>query len=160
MGGGCDATLRFKTKIDRRRLSTSGLETGGHGFRTLGKDADGRAWVQVVRRRTCGSQARAPSKASGTEVEESKDMELEAGSHLNHLQSTFRCTGPQQIEMAAGLALHPPARRQLLARGRIVSVWDSQQLASARHILARLFLPGRKRWGSASERATSCRSCR
>ena len=101
-----------------------------------------------------------PRKLPAPRWKRASNVELDAGSHLNHLQSTFRCTGPQQIEVAAGLALRPPARRPLLARGRIVSVWDSQQLASAGHILARLFLPGRKRRGSASERATSCRSCR
>jgi hypothetical protein len=86
----------------------------------------------------------APWKAAGTEVEESKYVELDAGSHLNHLQSTFRFTGPRQIVVAAGLALHPPARRQLLAHGRIVSVWDSPQLASAGHIVTGLILPGRE----------------
>ena len=89
----------------------------------------------------------APWKASGTEVEESKYVELDAGSHLNHLQSTFRFTGPQQIEVAAGLALHQPARRQLLAHGRIVSVWDSPQLASAGHIVTGLILPGPEKAG-------------
>jgi pectinesterase len=83
----------------------------------------------------------APWKAAGTEVEESKYVELDAGSHLNHLQSTFRFNGPRQIDVAAGLALHQPARRQLLAQGRIVSVWDSPQLASAGHIVTGLILP-------------------
>lgn len=83
----------------------------------------------------------APWKAAGTEVEESKYVELDAGSHLNQLQSSFRFTGPKQIDVAAGLALHPPARGQLLAHGKIVSVWDSPQLASAGHILTGLILP-------------------
>ncbi len=83
----------------------------------------------------------APWKASGTEVQETKYVELDAGSHMNRLQSTFRFAGPKQIEVAAGLALHDPAQVQRLADDRIVSVWDSPDLASAGHIATGLVVP-------------------
>jgi hypothetical protein len=83
----------------------------------------------------------APWKAGGTEVEETKYVELDAGSHLNHMQSTFRFAGPKQIDAAAGLAMHNPVQLHVLVGDRIVSVWDSPQLASAGHIATGLILP-------------------
>jgi hypothetical protein len=74
-------------------------------------------------------------------IEETKYVELDAGSHLNHWRSNFRFEGSREIEVAVGLAVHYPADVQHIAGGRIVSVWDSPQLASAGHIATGLVLP-------------------
>ena len=89
----------------------------------------------------------APWKAASTEVEETKYVELDAGSHMNRLQSTFRFPGLEKIEVAAGLALHEPAQLQRLAGDKIVSVWDSPDLASAGHIATALVLPPAEKAG-------------
>ena len=83
----------------------------------------------------------APWKAAGVEVQETKYVELDAGSHLNHWHSSFRFAGSREIEMAVGLAVHDTAEVQQLARGSVVSVWDSPQLATAGQIATGLVLP-------------------
>jgi hypothetical protein len=76
----------------------------------------------------------APWKANGVEVTETKRITLDAGSHLNKIESTFTFSGSATIDAAAGLAVHAGADFKQLAHGRILSVWDTPQDPSAGRI--------------------------
>ena len=76
----------------------------------------------------------APWNANGVEVTETKRITLDAGSHLNKLDSTFTFTGASTIDAAAGLAIHPGADFAALADGHILSVWDTPQDPTAGRI--------------------------
>lgn len=76
----------------------------------------------------------APWNTDGTEVTETKRITLDAGTHLNKIQSTFTFTGKETITAAAGLAIHKGADSQLLENGQILSVWDTPQDPSAGRI--------------------------
>ena len=76
----------------------------------------------------------APWNAGGIEVTESKHITLDAGSRLNKIESTFTFTGPSTIDAAAGLAIHSGGDFSALGNGRILSVWDTPQDASAGRI--------------------------
>ena len=76
----------------------------------------------------------APWNANSVEVTESKRITLDAGSHLNRIQSTFTFSGQPTIGVAAGLALHVGANLQSLQEGRVLSVWDTPQDPSAGRI--------------------------
>jgi hypothetical protein len=69
----------------------------------------------------------APWNANGVEVTETKRITLDAGTHLNRIDSTFTFTGAQTIEAAAGLAIHKGADFAQLAHGQVLSVWDTPQ---------------------------------
>jgi hypothetical protein len=66
----------------------------------------------------------APWSAEGLSVSEKKTITLDAGSHLNKIQSTFTFAGSQAIKVAAGVGLHPGARMASSLEGRILSVWE------------------------------------
>jgi len=76
----------------------------------------------------------APWKVNGFEVTETKDIELDAGTHLNKISSTFTFAGSSAIDAAAGLAVHPGASLNTLEDGNILSVWDTPQDPSAGRI--------------------------
>jgi hypothetical protein len=76
----------------------------------------------------------APWNANGTQVTETKRITLDAGSHLNKIDSTFTFTGASTIDAAAGLAIHPGADFAALADGHILSVWDTPQDPTAGRI--------------------------
>ena len=76
----------------------------------------------------------APWNANGIEVTETKRITLDAGSHLNKIQSTFTFAGGGNIDAAAGVAVHPDAKFEELSEGRILSVWDTPQDPSADRI--------------------------
>ena len=76
----------------------------------------------------------APWNADGAEVTETKRITLDAGTHLNKIQSTFNFTGKGTIAAAAGLAIHKGADSQPLENGHILSVWDTPQDPSAGRI--------------------------
>lgn len=76
----------------------------------------------------------APWNAGGISVTETKRITLDAGSHLNKIDSTFTFSGPSTIDAAAGLAIHPGADFAPLDNGRILSVWDTPQDPSAGRI--------------------------
>ena len=76
----------------------------------------------------------APWNANGVEVTETKRITLDAGSHLNKIDSTFTFTGASTIDAAAGLAIHPGADFAALADGHILSVWDTPQDPTAGRI--------------------------
>jgi len=76
----------------------------------------------------------APWNANGVEVTESKRITLDAGTHLNKIQSTFTFAGAATIDAAAGLAIHAGADFAPLEDGRILSVWDTPQDPTAGRI--------------------------
>jgi hypothetical protein len=76
----------------------------------------------------------APWNADGVEVTETKRITLDAGSHLNKIESTFTFTGATTIQAAGGLAIHPGADFATLADGHILSVWDTPQDPTADRI--------------------------
>ena len=76
----------------------------------------------------------APWNANGTQVTETKRITLDAGSHLNKIDSTFTFTGASTIDAATGLAIHPGADFAALADGHILSVWDTPQDPTAGRI--------------------------
>jgi hypothetical protein len=76
----------------------------------------------------------APWNAGGIEVTETKRITLDAGSHLNKIDSTFTFAGTSTIDAAAGLAIHPGADFAPLDNDRILSVWDTPQDPSAGRI--------------------------
>jgi Domain of unknown function (DUF4861) len=69
----------------------------------------------------------APWKAGDVEVTETKRITLDAGTHLNKIDSTFTFTGPSAIEAAAGIALHADASLRQFENGSILSDWDTPQ---------------------------------
>jgi len=76
----------------------------------------------------------APWDVDGVEVTETKRITLDAGTHLNKIQSTFTFKGPEIIHPAAGLAVRKGADVHTLTKGRILSVWDTPQDPSAGRI--------------------------
>jgi uncharacterized protein DUF4861 len=76
----------------------------------------------------------APWNANGIEVNETKRITLDAGTHLNEIDSTFTFNGTSTIQAAAGLAIHPGADFSPLEDGRVLSVWDTPQDPSAGRI--------------------------
>jgi hypothetical protein len=76
----------------------------------------------------------APWDADGTEVTETKRIVLDAGSRLNQIASTYTFQGKQQIDVAAGLAVHAGANASPLFGDDALSVWDTPQDPTAGRI--------------------------
>jgi Domain of unknown function (DUF4861) len=76
----------------------------------------------------------APWDADGTEVTETKRVVLDAGSRLNQIASTYTFQGKQQIDVAAGLAVHAGANALPLFGDDVLSVWDTPQDSTAGRI--------------------------
>jgi len=76
----------------------------------------------------------APWQASGNTVTETKRIILDAGSHLNHITSTYRFDGTTQLTLAAGVAVHDGAEAAITEANHIASVWDTPQDPSAGRI--------------------------
>jgi hypothetical protein len=76
----------------------------------------------------------APWDGNGVEVTETKRITLDAGSRLNRIDSTYTFAGGRTIDVAAGLAVHKGADAEQLQDGRVLSVWDIPQDASAGRI--------------------------
>ncbi|WP_263351898.1 DUF4861 domain-containing protein [Acidicapsa acidisoli] len=76
----------------------------------------------------------APWNANGIEVTETKRITLDAGTHLNKIESTFTFTGESTIQAAAAIAIHPGADFTAIENGRILSVWDTPQDPTAGRI--------------------------
>jgi hypothetical protein len=87
----------------------------------------------------------APWNANGIEVTETKRITLDAGTHLNKIDSTFTFNGASTIQAAAGLAIHPGADFAAIDDGRILSVWDTPQDPGAGRIATGIIeAPGRQ----------------
>ncbi len=76
----------------------------------------------------------APWNANGIEVTETKRITLDAGTHLNKIDSTFTFNGVSTIQAAAAIAIHPGADFTAIEGGHILSVWDTPQDPTAGRI--------------------------
>lgn len=76
----------------------------------------------------------APWSANGVMVTETKRVTLDAGTHLNKIESTYTFDAASTLELAAGIAIHEGASAEFPAHGSIASVWDTPQLPSAGRI--------------------------
>jgi pectinesterase len=73
----------------------------------------------------------APWKAGNETITESKRITLDAGSHLNRIESAMSWSGNAEKGFATGLALHAGSQVSAAAGGRIVSVWEPTSEAEA-----------------------------
>jgi len=78
--------------------------------------------------------AYAPWAANGVSVTESKRITLDAGTHMNRIDSTYTFDGAGMLDLAAGIAVHEGATAEFRVDGSVASVWDTPQLASAGRI--------------------------
>jgi hypothetical protein len=76
----------------------------------------------------------APWDANGIEVTEIKRITLDAGTHMNKIESTFTFGGAPTLDLAAAIAVHEGARAEFPLAGNIASVWDTPQDPSAGRI--------------------------
>ncbi len=76
----------------------------------------------------------APWDANGTSVTESKRIILDAGTHLNKIQSTYTFEGKKTLSLAAGIAVHEGASAEFPIKNEIASVWDTPQDPTAGRI--------------------------
>jgi hypothetical protein len=76
----------------------------------------------------------APWDANGVTVSETKRITLDAGTHLNRIDSTYTFDGKQSLQLAAGIAVHDGADVAIPVKGGVASVWDTPQDATAGHI--------------------------
>lgn len=76
----------------------------------------------------------APWDANGVVVTEKKQITLDAGTHLNRIESTYTFQGAPTLQMVAGLAMHDGAMVEFPVAGSVAAVWDTPQLPSAGRI--------------------------
>jgi hypothetical protein len=76
----------------------------------------------------------APWDANGASVWETKRITLDAGTHLNKIQSTYEFKGNGAMTLAAGVAVHEGAKAEFPVGSEVASVWDTPQTASAGRI--------------------------
>jgi hypothetical protein len=76
----------------------------------------------------------APWDANGVQVTEIKRITLDAGTHMNRIESTFTFGGAPTLDLAAAIAVHEGARAEFPVAGNIASVWDTPQDSSAGRI--------------------------
>lgn len=76
----------------------------------------------------------APWDANGITVRERKRITLDAGTHLNRIESWYTFDGPKTLDLAAGIAVHAGATPEFPVADGVASVWDTPQLESAGRI--------------------------
>lgn len=76
----------------------------------------------------------APWDANGVSVAEKKYIILDAGSHLNRIESTYTWQGTQALQLAAGITVHKGADASTPVANAIAAVWDTPQDATAGRI--------------------------
>src|SRR5258708_403108 len=81
----------------------------------------------------------APWDANGVSVSETKRITLDAGTHLNRIETTLSFSGTDTLDVAAGIAVHENAGVEFPVNGSIASVWDTPQDPSAGRIATGLF---------------------
>jgi hypothetical protein len=73
----------------------------------------------------------APWNANGEEVSETKRITLDAGTHMNRIESIYTWAGSDTLELVAAIAVHEGASAEFPVEGSIASVWDTPQIPSA-----------------------------
>jgi hypothetical protein len=76
----------------------------------------------------------APWDANGVSVSETKRITLDAGTHLNKIESTYTFERKGTMTLAAGLAVHDGAKAEFPSGSSVASVWDTPQTPSAGRI--------------------------
>jgi hypothetical protein len=76
----------------------------------------------------------APWNANGVMVTEIKRITLDAGTHMNRIESTYTFDGAATLDLAAAIAVHEGAAAEFPVDGSIASVWDTPQIPSAGRI--------------------------
>jgi hypothetical protein len=76
----------------------------------------------------------APWVANGVTVTETKRITLDAGTHMNRIESTYTFDGASTLDLAAAIAVHDGASAEFPVDGSIASVWDTPQTPSAGRI--------------------------
>ncbi len=76
----------------------------------------------------------APWSANGVMVTETKRITLDAGTHMNKIESTYTVDGAATLDLAAAIAVHEGATVEFPVAGSIASVWDTPQIPSAGRI--------------------------
>ena len=76
----------------------------------------------------------APWDANGISVFETKRITLDAGTHLNKIESVYRFEGAQTLDLAGAIAVHEGASAEFPVDGSVASVWDTPQDPSAGRI--------------------------
>lgn len=76
----------------------------------------------------------APWDAGGTSVTETKRIILDAGTHLNRIESRYSFAGSGTMPLVAGIAVHEGAKAEIPVSGSVVSVWDTPQDPTAGRI--------------------------
>jgi len=76
----------------------------------------------------------APWDANGVTVSESKRVTLDAGTHMNRIESTYTFQGASTLDLAAGIAVHEGAHAEFPVQPSIAAVWDTPQIPSAGRI--------------------------
>lgn len=85
----------------------------------------------------------APWRTGERTVTETKRITLDAGSHLNRVESTFTFDGAAPLDLAAGIAMHEGADVAIPVAGSVAAVWDTPQDPTAGRIATGLVaLPG------------------
>jgi hypothetical protein len=80
----------------------------------------------------------APWVANGVTVTETKRITLDAGTHMNRIESTYTFDGASTLDLAAAIAVHEGANAEFPVEGSIASVWDTPQIPSAGRIFTGL----------------------
>ena len=80
-------------------------------------------------------------QAGDLEVSEEKIITLDAGAHMNKIQSTFSFEGAPSVEAGIGLAAHPHAETNASAEDGIASVWEPLTDPSAGMVGTGIVLP-------------------
>lgn len=87
----------------------------------------------------------APWDAQGTTVSETKRIVLDAGTHLNRIESTYTFNGSLRMQLAAGVAVHEGAHAEFPVSDSVASVWDTPQDPSAGRIATGMIVgPGQQ----------------
>ena len=73
----------------------------------------------------------APWHANGVEVSETKRIILDAGTHMNKIESTYKWAGSGKLDLAAAITVHEGASAEFPVEGNVASVWDTPQIPSA-----------------------------
>jgi len=76
----------------------------------------------------------APWNANGVMVTETKRITLDAGTHMNRIESRYTFDGASTLDLGAAIAVHQGASAEFPVEGSIASVWDTPQTPSAGRI--------------------------
>jgi hypothetical protein len=76
----------------------------------------------------------APWEANGATVVETKQIVLDAGTHLNKITSAYSFHGPETLNLVAGIAVHSGAATSFPIANKTAAAWDTPQDPTAGRI--------------------------